>query len=289
MWNQLKTILFLGGLTALAVAAASAFAPSWAFAIAAIAVLFNAAMYFWSDRLVLRMHRARELSRDEAPALHAINDRLAAAADIPTPRLYLIEAGYANAFATGRGPGHAAIAVTSGLLAQLTTRELQGVMAHEMAHVANRDVLIASVAAGLAAIVGAVANAVQFSALFGSTSSSADEEQSSPVGALAFALVAPLAATLVQLAISRSREYVADATAARLTGDPEALASALARLSRAAHDDVAAAPAPATASLFIVNPLAGATGLMALLSTHPPMEQRIARLLRLARRPLRAA
>ena len=290
MWNQLKTILFLGSLTALAVAAASVFAPSWAFAIAAVAVVFNAAMYFWSDRLVLRLHRARELARDEAPALHAMNARLAAAAGIPVPRLYLVEAGYANAFATGRGPGHAAIAVTSGLLERLTTRDLLGVMAHEMAHVANRDVLIASIAAGLAAIVSAIANAVQFSALFGSTSSSGDDEQSSPIGALPFALVAPLAATLVQLAISRSREYVADATAARLTGDPEALASALARLARAAEERGGLpAPAAATASLFIVNPLSGANGLMTLLSTHPPMEQRIARLLRMARRPLRAA
>jgi heat shock protein HtpX len=195
-----------------------------------------------------------------------------------------------NAFATGRGPGHAAIAVTSGLLERLTTRELRGVMAHEMAHVANRDVLIASVAAGLAAIVSAVANAVQFSALFRSTSSSGDDEQSSLIGAPAFALVAPLAATLVQLAISRWREYVADATAARLTGDPEALASALARLARAAaQPDGLPAPAAATASLFIVNPLSGAQGLMTLLSTHPPMDERIARLLRMARRPLRAA
>jgi heat shock protein HtpX len=199
MWNQLKTVLFLGSLTALAVAAASAFAPSWAFAIAAVAVLFNTAMYFWSDRLVLRLHGARELARDEAPALHARNDRLATAAGIPVPRLYLVDAGYANAFATGRGPGHAAIAVTSGLLERLTARELQGVMAHEMAHVSNRDVLIASVSAGLAAIVSVLANAVQFAALFGSTSSSGDDEQSSPIGALAFALVAPLAATLVRV------------------------------------------------------------------------------------------
>lgn len=285
MWSQLKTIVLLGGLTALAVALVSYLAPGWALGVAAVAVLFNLGAYFFSDRLVLRMHRAQPVSREASPQLHEMNEQLARAAGIPAPRLYLIDANYANAFATGRGPGHAAIAVTSTLMRQLTPRELRGVLAHEMAHVANRDVLIATIAAMLAAAIGAVANAIQFSAFFGGGQQSDGEEGGSPIAALAFALVAPLGASLVQLAISRSREYVADATAASLTRDPDGLASALARLSSAsAHEEsLAATPAPATASLFIVNPLAGSSSrLLALFSTHPPMDARIARLRRLA-------
>jgi heat shock protein HtpX len=198
---------------------------------------------------------------------------LARAAGIPAPKLYLVEEDYANAFATGRNPANGAVAVTAGLLRVLPRREVRGVIAHEIAHIRNRDVTIATVAAGLAAVISGIANAVQFSALFGGSSD--EDGPGSTIGALLFAMVAPIGAMLVQMAISRSREYVADATAARLTGDPEALASALERLSRAA-EHIPAQVQPATASLYIVNPLAG--GLSALFSTHPPMEARIARL-----------
>jgi len=276
MGSQLKTIALLGVLSALAVGAASMFSPGWGLAMGAMALVFNVFSYFYSDRLVLRMHHARELTPGEAPDLHAINDELARAAGIPPPRLYLVEADYANAFATGRGPGHAAIAVTSALVRGLSRREIRGVMAHEMSHVANRDVLIASVAAMLATVISTIASIIRWSAIFGG--SSRDDERGSPIAALAFAIVAPFAGMLVQFAISRAREFVADETAARLTRDPESLASALERLAADAERPHMLAPSPATASLFIVNPLAGAAGLARLFSTHPPMEERVARL-----------
>ena len=273
--GQLKTVLLLGGLTALVVGAGSFAAPSYAWAFAIAGVAMNIGMWFFSDRMVLRTSGARLLEPAESPDLHQMVRELAAGAGIPTPKLYVIEADYANAFATGRNPAHGAVAVTTGLLRVLSRREVRGVVAHEIAHIRNRDVTIATVAAGLAAVISGIANALQFSAFFGGSSD--DEEGGiSLLGGLLFALVAPIAASLVQLAISRSREYVADATAARLTGDPEALATALERLAFAA-DRLPAQVEPATASLYIVNPLTGG-GLASLFSTHPPMEERIARL-----------
>ena len=273
MTGQLKTVLLLGLLTTLVVGAGSYAAPGYAWVFAVGGVVMNVGMWFFSDRLVLKMSGARALEPGEYPALHQMVRELAYAAAIPMPRLYLVEADYANAFATGRNPAHGAVAVTSGLLRVLPTREVRGVLAHELAHIRNRDVTIATVAAGLAAVVSGIANAVQFSAFFGGSS---DREEGPGAGGLVFALLAPIAASLVQLAISRSREYVADATAARLTGDPEGLAGALERLSRAA-ERIPADVQPATASLYIVNPLVG-EGLLAMFSTHPPMAERIARL-----------
>ena len=272
--GQLKTVLLLGGLTALMVGAGSFAAPSYAWAFAIAGVAMNIGMWFFSDRMVLRTSGARLLEPAESPDLHEMVRELAAGAGIATPKLYLIEADYANAFATGRNPAHGAVAVTTGLLRVLSRREVRGVVAHEIAHIRNRDVTIATVAAGLAAVISGIANALQFSAFFGGSSD--DEEGGISLGGLLFALVAPIAASLVQLAISRSREYVADATAARLTGDPEALATALERLAFAA-DRLPAQVEPATASLYIVNPLTGG-GLASLFSTHPPMGERIARL-----------
>lgn len=292
MWNQVKTIAMLGVLTTFAVGTASWLAPGWTYAFVVMALISNLGAYFFSDRIVLRMHGARAIEAPDYPALRQMNEDLAREAGIAAPKLYLIEADYANAFATGRGPGNAAIAVTAGLLARLTPRELKGVMAHEMAHVVNRDILIATVAAMLAAVISGVANALQFSALFGgSASRDEDGESASPLGMLAFAFAAPLAASLVQLAISRAREFVADETAARLTRDPEALASALARLHSLTLSGFAGdVPAPATASLFIVAPFAGVTGrLTSLFSTHPPVEARIERLRALMVRMGRAA
>ena len=273
--GQLKTVLLLGGLTALMVGAGSFAAPSYAWAFAIAGVAMNIGMWFFSDRMVLRTSGARLLEPAESPDLHAMVRDLAAAAGIPPPKLYLIEADYANAFATGRNPAHGAVAVTAGLLRTLSLLEVRGVVAHEIAHIRNRDVTIATVAAGLAAVISGMAHALQFSAFLGGSS---DDEDGggSILGSLLFALVAPIAASLVQLAISRSREYVADATAAGLTGDPDALATALERLAFAAEHRPARVE-PATASLYIVNPLTGGS-LASLFSTHPPMEERIARL-----------
>jgi heat shock protein HtpX len=284
--GQLKTVLLLGGLTALMVGAGSFAAPSYAWAFAIAGVAMNIGMWFFSDRMVLRTSGARPLAPAESPELHTMVGELASSAGIPAPKLYLIEADYANAFATGRNPAHGAVAVTTGLLRVLSAREVRGVVAHEIAHIRNRDVTIATVAAGLAAVISGIANALQFSAFFGGSSDD-EEGGGSLLGGLLFALVAPIAASLVQLAISRSREYVADATAARLTGDPEALASALERLAFAA-DRLPAHVEPATASLYIVNPLT-AGGLASLFSTHPPMEQRVARLRALLTRGRRVA
>ena len=276
MTNQLKTIVLLGALSAVLIGFGSLLGPGMFYMFTALAILVNVGAYFFSDRLVLRMHGARELPRAEAPRLHAMTEELAARAGIPAPRLYLVPAGYANAFATGRSPEKGVVAVTEGLLRVLSERELRGVIAHEIAHIKNRDILVSTIAATMAAAVAYVANAAQFAAIFGGASQN-DEEGGSPIGTLAMAFIAPIAATLVQLGISRSREYLADDTAARLTGDAEGLALALERLAHAA-EVVPAQAQPATASLFIVNPLAGAGRLLNLFSTHPPMDSRIARL-----------
>jgi len=280
MWkNQLKTILLLGALSALLVGAGAAIGPGAFWLFTALALGMNLFSYFYSDKLVLRMNGARELPRAEAPRLHAMVEELALRAGLPKPRVFFIDDPAANAFATGRNPERAVVAVTRGLVELLDERELRGVLAHELAHVRNRDILVASVAAGIATAVSSVANLLAFTGLFGGS----QDDEGSPAGNLLFMLVAPIGATLVQLGISRSREYLADETGARLTGDPLALASALARLQRSA-EAVPAQAAPATASLFIVNPFGGAlAGLARLFSTHPPAEERIRRLEALAR------
>jgi len=275
MFNQLKTIVLLGALSALVVGVGGSLAPGSLGLWVVIALAMNLGAYFFSDRLVLKMHRARPLERHEFPALHQMTEELATRAGIPTPRLFLIPDASPNAFATGRNPAHGVVAVTEGILRLLPVRELRGVVAHEIAHIRNRDILVSTVAAALAAVVTYVAHALQFAAMFGGRHD--DDEQGSAAGSLVIALVAPIAATVVQLAISRSREYLADETGARLAGDPDALASALERLALGAAY-VPASLQPATASLFIVNPLAGAGGLMTLFSTHPPMEERVRRL-----------
>jgi heat shock protein HtpX len=247
-------------------------------------VVMNLGAWLFSDRLVLALHRAREVTPAEAPRLHAIMDELCARASLPRPRVCLVDDPHANAFATGRGPKRSAVAVTTGLMALLDERELRGVLAHELAHVKNRDVLVASVAATLAAVVTHAAHALGFAAMFGGRDG---DEEGGGAGGLLFLLVAPIGATLVQLGISRSREYLADETGARLSGEPLALASALEKLHRSA-EVVPGRAEPATASLFIVSPIFGAGGLLRLFSTHPPPEERIRRLRALAsevRRP----
>jgi heat shock protein HtpX len=272
--TQLRTWLLVAGLTALLVAVGAAIGGGFLYLFAALAVVMNAAAYWFSDRIALRASRARPLGEAEAPELHRTVARLAGEAEVPRPRLYLIAAEQPNAFATGRSPRHAAIAVTEGLLAQLTPAEVAGVVAHELAHIRNRDTLVSSIAAMIAGAIAAIANVFQFSLLFGG-----GEEDAGPlglIGELVAIIVAPLAAMLLQLGISRQREYLADATAARVLGEGRPLADALERLERG----VEAAPLavnPATAALYIANPLAP-RGLARLFATHPPIAERVRRL-----------
>jgi heat shock protein HtpX len=276
MNNQLKTVLLLGALSAVLIGlggfiSGGRYLPVFL----TLAVVMNFVSYFWSDKIVLRMSGAREVGSAEAPRLHAIVEELAVRANIPKPRVYLIPEAQPNAFATGRNPQNGAVAVTAGIMQLLSERELRGVLAHELAHIRNRDILIASVAATVASAVTMIANMLQWGAIFGMGRSD-DDSDSSPLGALALAIVAPIAATLIQLGISRSREFVADQTGAEIAGDPEALASALEKLHRTAQR-IPAHVQPATASMYIVNPFSGAA-MLKLFSTHPPVEERVEKL-----------
>ncbi|HYH00040.1 MAG TPA: zinc metalloprotease HtpX [Terriglobales bacterium] len=275
MKNQIKTILLLGVLSALLIALGGVMGKAYLYGFTLLALAMNLGMYFFSDRLVLSMHRAKELSPSEAPLLHATVQELAQQAGIPKPRVYLIPEHQPNAFATGRNPKKGVVAVTQGIMDVLSPRELRGVLAHEIAHIRNRDILVATVAAAIAGAISYLGQALQFGFLFGGASD--EEGDSSIVGGLAMALLAPIIALLIQMGVSRSREYLADETGARISGDPEALASALEKLDFAARR-VPAGVEPATASLFIVNPFAGAGSMMNLFSTHPPMRERIRRL-----------
>ncbi len=279
--NTIKTFLLLGVLSAILVAIGGALGPEMLVLFTILTLAMNVGAYFYSDRLVLRMHGATPIEEHELPALHRMVEELSRRAEIPKPRLFLIRDPQPNAFATGRNPEHGVVAVTEGILRLLPERALRGVIAHEIAHIKNRDILVASIAAAMAGLISMVGNALQWTAFFGGASH--DDEGGSPMGALALAIVAPIGATLVQLGISRSREYLADALGARLTQDPESLAGALEMLHRGAVQIPSHAAQPAAASLFIVNPFAGARGLMNLFSTHPPMEERVKRLRRMAR------
>lgn len=277
MKNQIKTIVLMGSLTALVIGFGALVAPGYLYLFGALALAMNLGAYFFSDRIVLRMHHAREVTLAEAPDLHAIVEELSARADIPKPRVYVMPQAQPNAFATGRNPKHGVVAITEGLIQLLDRRELRGVLAHEIAHIKNRDILVSSVAAAAAAVITYVAQAISFGSLFGGGGQADDEESGNASGGLLLALVAPLAATLIQLGISRSREYLADETGARLCDDPDALARALLKLNQVATI-IPAHTAPATASLFIINPF-GAMGRVARwFSTHPSTEDRVLRL-----------
>lgn len=281
MNNQLKTLLLLGALSVLLVALGGAIGGRALPIFLVVALLMNLGAYLFSDSIVLRMSGARVIDEQQAPGLHAMVRELADRAGLPMPRVAVVSDPTPNAFATGRNPKRAVVAVTEGLLQLTNPRELRGVLAHELAHVANRDTLIASIAAAGATAITYLAHAVQWGALFGCHRES-DEEQGSGGSNLLLAFLAPIAATLLQMGISRSREYMADEYAAQLTGDPEALASALGKLQgygQRLHAQGAPAPQPVTQSLSIVNPLAGSGGLFKLFATHPPIEDRIARLL----------
>jgi heat shock protein HtpX len=280
MNNQLKTILLLGALSALVIGLGSSLAPgSWPVFLV-ISLAMNLGAYFFSDKIVLRTSGAQEIEPDQAPELHAIVEELSARAQIPKPRVYLIPGQQPNAFATGRNPENGAVAVTEGIVELLDRRQLRGVIAHELAHIKNRDILVASLAAAGASIISYAAHMLSFAAFFGS---SRDEEEGVAEGGILAAIVAPIAATLIQLGISRSREYLADEAGARMSGDPEALAQALLKIERAASVMPLAAP-EATASLYIINPLGAAASLARLFSTHPATEERVARLMALAQR-----
>ena len=277
MSNALKTTLLLGLLTGLVLWIGQYFGGSQGLVIALVfAAAMNLGSYWFSDRIVLAMYGARPLSEENAPDLFRVVRELATAAQMPMPRVYLIPSDSPNAFATGRSPDHAAVAVTEGILRLLSLDELRGVLAHELSHVKNRDTLISAVAATLAGVVLWVANMAKWAAIFGGMRRDEREGEGGALGLLLMIIVAPLAATLIQLAISRSREYQADATGARLSHAPGSLAAALEKIA-VASGRIPLPAGPATAHLWIVNPLRG-NWLANLFSTHPPIDERIRRL-----------
>ena len=273
--NMLKTGLLLAGLTALFAAVGNLFGGTTGMvAFLVLALVINGASYWFSDRLALSMARARPTARHDAPQLYALVEELAMRARVPMPKVYVIEDPSPNAFATGRNPKHAAVAVTTGLMNLLDPAELRGVLAHEFAHITNRDILISTVAATIAGAITMLANVFQLGALFGQHDE--DEEGGGLVGALVMLIMAPIAATLIQLAISRAREFAADATGAAICGQPLALAGALRKLEQGTWLRPMEGN-PATSHLYIVHPFAGG-GALRLFQTHPPIAERIARL-----------
>jgi heat shock protein HtpX len=279
--NGLKTAVLLGLLSGLILLAGRAIGGQGGLVIALfIAVGMNGFSYFYSDKIALRSMRAYPVSQVQQPVMYSVVAELAASMRIPMPQLYVSPTEAPNAFATGRNPRHAAVCCTEGILRLLDERELRGVLGHELAHVGNRDILIASVAATLATVITFLAHMAQMAMLFGGFGRSNDEEGPGIFGALLFMILGPLAAGIIQMAISRSREYQADASGAQVTGDPLALASALRKLEYGVQaKPLAESPQLApTSSLMIANPFRGGAGLGRLFSTHPPMAERIARL-----------
>ena len=275
--NGLKTAALLGVMTALVMGIGHYFGGQQGMIIAfLLAAVMNFVSYWFSDKIVLAMYRAKQVTRAEAPELFAIMEELTARANVPMPRLYIIPTDSPNAFATGRNPQHAAVAVTEGILQLLTRDELRGVLAHEISHVTNRDILISSVAATLAGAIMMLARIAMFGAYFGGYGGRDDDRGGNPIGLLLMMVLAPIAAMLIQLAISRSREYAADETGSKLAGHPAGLASALQKLQTASKRNPLPAN-PASAHLFIMKPFTG-QALMQLFSTHPPTEKRVGRL-----------
>ena len=280
--NGVKTVFLLTALTGLLLLVGGAIGGRGGLIIAfGFALLTNVFAYWNSDKVALAMSGAHEVSPADAPELHRMVEELAMNAQLPKPRVYVINTPSPNAFATGRDPKHAAVAATTGIMQLLSYDELRGVMAHELAHIKNRDTLIQTIVATIAGTIMFLAQMAQFAALFGGLGRSDDDEGGmNPIGLLVSIIVAPIAATLIQMAISRSREYAADAGGAQISGQPMALASALQRLEAGAHVRPMHVN-PATAHLFIVNPFKGG-GLSGLFSTHPPIAERVARLQQLA-------
>ncbi|HOD29471.1 MAG TPA: zinc metalloprotease HtpX [Syntrophales bacterium] len=275
--NSFKTALLLGVLTGLLLLIGGYFGGRTGLVIAfAFAMIMNFGSYWFSDRIVLKMYRAQPVTEAEAPELYRIVRDLSMKASLPMPRVCIIPQDTPNAFATGRNEEHAVVAVTEGILRILSRDELEGVLAHELTHIKNRDILVGSIAATLAGAIVMIANMAQWAAIFGGLSRDDEDSGGGFIGLILTAILAPIAATIIQMAISRSREYMADDGGARISGKPYGLAGALEKLSRATQALPMNAE-PATAHMFIVNPLTGRS-LMNLFSTHPPIEERIARL-----------
>ncbi|MBW2317467.1 MAG: zinc metalloprotease HtpX [Deltaproteobacteria bacterium] len=279
MGNSIRTALLLGALTGLILLIGRYVGGRNGMVIAFFfAIIMNFGSYWFSDKIVLRIYRARPVNEGEAPGLYRIVRQLSQTAGLPMPKVCIMPSEAANAFATGRNPEHAVVAVTQGILRLLDENELKGVLAHELAHVKHRDILIGSIAATLAGAIMMVASFARWAALFGGFGGRDDDDGGGMIGLIAMSILAPVAAMLIQMAISRSREYAADAAGASFAGSPRGLASALKKISSASRQVPMKAEA-ATAHMFIMNPLS-AKSLMSLFSTHPPVEKRVERLMR---------
>jgi len=281
--NFLKTTVLLAVLTAILVFAGDALGGRGGATMALVfAGIMNFGAYWFSDKIVLMMYRAKAVTEAEEPELYSITRELAMKAGLPMPKVYIMENDTPNAFATGRNPSHAAVAATTGIMRLLSREELSGVMAHELAHIQNRDILISTISATIAGAISYLAHMAQWAAMFGSSRN--DERGGNPIALIAMMIIAPLAAMIIQMAISRSREYGADEGGARITGNPLSLANALRKLEYGNKRIPMAVPSEATAHMFIVSPLSGGSFLK-LFSTHPPIEERIKRLEAMAGAP----
>lgn len=274
--NNIKTLLLLVTLTLVLVWAGGALGGKQGMTIALVIALgMNFISYWFSDKIVLRMYGAKQVTESDSPELYSIVRSLVQKAGMPMPKVYIMDQEQPNAFATGRNPQHAAVAVTTGIMRILTREELQGVIGHELAHIKNRDILIGTVAATIAGAISYLAQMAQWAMIFGNHRGD-DDEGSSPIAAFAMMIVGPIAAMIIQMAISRSREYAADSGGSDIAGNPRYLSGALRKLHMASRQ-IPMHANPATSHMFIVNPLSGG-GLLKLFSTHPPIEERIARL-----------
>ena len=273
--NTMRTFLLMGLMTVLVVVVGNLLGGQNGMIMAFVfAVIMNFGAYWFSDKLVLRKYNAQEITRADSPELFSLVEELAGRAELPMPRVYVVPDEQPNAFATGRNPSHAALAVTQGILRTLSRDELRGVLGHELAHIKNRDMLTGTVAATMAGAISMIANIAQWGMIFGGSRS--DDREGGGLGGIVMMIVAPIAALMIQMAISRSREFVADEGGAKIGGNPLGLANALRKLDQKAKE-IPMEASPATAHIFTVSPLSGG-GLMKLFSTHPPIEDRIARL-----------
>jgi heat shock protein HtpX len=275
--NTTKTVLLMAVLTVLLVVAGNVLGGQSGMMLAFLLALgMNFGTYWFSDKIILRMYKAQELTKNDDPALFQIVEELTSRVSLPMPKLYRIDGEQPNAFATGRDPQHAAVALTEGIMRLLSKDELRGVVAHELAHIKHRDILIGTIAATFAGAISMLASMAQWAMIFGGSRSSDDRESGSPINGIVMMIVAPLAAMMIQMSISRSREFVADESGAQMSGNPLSLANALRKLQSKA-EEIPMEANPATAHIFIISPLSG-NGLTKFFSTHPPMEERVKRL-----------